>query len=52
MQETTGFTVEKGIVDDRKVKIVTFVIKFSCQGSIIAMYEIKVNVGSRVVSEV
>jgi len=46
MQETV--TDEKGIVDDRKVKIVTFIIKFGCQGSINAMFEVKVKVGSRV----
>jgi len=36
---------KKGIVDDRKVKIVTFVIKF---GSINVMFEGKVNVRSRI----
>jgi len=34
MQEMTDVTVEKGIVGNRKVKIVTFIIKFGCQGSI------------------
>jgi len=42
------FTVENGIVDDRKVKIVTFVIKFGCQVSINVMCEVKVKVGSRI----
>jgi len=37
-----------GIVDDSKVKIVTFVIKFGCQGSINVMFKVKVKVGSRV----
>jgi len=35
------------LVDDRKVKIVTFVLKFGCQGSINVMFEVKVKVGSR-----
>jgi len=39
-------TVEKEIVDDRKVKIVTFMIKFGSQGSINVMLEVKVRVGS------
>jgi len=38
----------KGIVDDRKVKIVMFFIKFGCQGSMNVMFEVKVTVGSRV----
>jgi len=36
------------MVDDRKVIIVTFIIKFGCQGSINVMFELKVKVGSRV----
>jgi len=47
MQEMTGVTVEKGIVDDRKVKFVTFIIKFGCQGSISVMFEVKVKVETR-----
>jgi len=39
--------VEKGIVDDRKVKIVTFIIKFGCHGVINAMFEVKVKVRSK-----
>jgi len=31
-----------------KVKIVTFIIKFGCQGSNNVMFEVKVKVGSRV----
>jgi len=42
----TDITVQKGIADDRKVKIVTFVIKFFCQGSNYVMFEVKVKVGS------
>jgi len=34
--------------DDRKVKIVTFVIKFDCQGSMNDMFEVKFKEGSRV----
>jgi len=37
-----------GIVDDRKVKILTFIIKFGCKCSINVMFEVKVKVGSRV----
>jgi len=39
-------TVEKGIVDDRTVKIVTFVIMLNCQGSISVMFEVKIKVVS------
>jgi len=36
------------LIDDRKVKIVTFVVKFGCQGSINVMFEVKVKqLGSR-----
>jgi len=41
-------TVEKGIVNDRKVKIVTCVVTFSCQGTIKVIFEVKVKVGSRI----
>jgi len=34
----------KGLVDYRKVKIVTFIIKLGCQGSITVMFEVKVKV--------
>jgi len=42
-----GSAPEKRIVDDRQVKIITFIIKFGCQGSIDVMLEVKVKVGSR-----
>jgi len=41
MQEMTGC-----YFDDRKVKIVTFVIHFGCQGSINVVFEVKVKLGS------
>jgi len=50
MQEMTVCYCRERIVDDRKVKIVTFIIKFGCQGSINVMFEVKVRVGSRVSS--
>jgi len=36
------------MVNDRNVKIVTFVVKFDCQGSADVMFEVKVKVGSRI----
>jgi len=44
------FTVEKGIVNDRKVKTVTFILKFGSQGSINVMFEVKVKLDESVVS--
>jgi len=41
-------TVGKGIVVDRKIKIVTFITKFGYKCSINVMLEVKVKVGSRI----
>jgi len=45
MEDMTGFTVEWTV---GKLKWVTFIVKFGCQGSINVMCEVEVKVGSRV----